>query len=143
MSHAKGPIRGKDAEMSQGAKTILAVDDESIVLSLLRRSLEKAGYQVMVAADGVAALELFQEHHADIAGIILDLSMPKMSGEETFDAIREIEAEVPIILSSGFAEDEAIERFRERGVAGFIQKPFRPLELIGKAEEVFGPALES
>lgn len=120
-----------------GISTIMVIDDEDIVLSLLQRSFEKAGYSVITAREGSEAIRLYQKQYSEIAGIVLDLSMPDMSGQATYDALKEISPEVRIVLSSGFSREEAISRFGERDVAGFIQKPFRPVEIIEKIRSVF------
>jgi len=118
-------------------ETILVIDDEEIVLSLLQRSFERMGYRVIAASNGAEAVEAFREHAGEIAGVVLDLTMPKMSGEQVFDALREIDPMVRVILTSGFSEQESISRFGDRSVVGFIQKPFRPLKIIEKAKSLF------
>ena len=121
----------------RGVATILVVDDEDIVLSILSRSFEKVGYRVLTAKDGETAVDVFREHHEEIAGVILDLSMPGMGGEQTFEALREIRSDVLVLLSSGFTESEALERCQERGAVGFLQKPFRPVEVIARVKSAF------
>ena len=109
---------------------VLIVDDEPGVRRVARRVAERAGFEVIEAADGQAAVEIFKEHHHEIAVVLLDMSMPAMSGEETFRAMREITPDVRVILSSGYNEQDATSYFVGRGLAGFLQKPYRPSDLF-------------
>jgi PAS domain S-box-containing protein len=108
----------------RGHGTVLLVDDEERVRSVSRRMLEAIGFHVLTAADGEMALELFRTHADAVTCVILDLTMPHMGGEEAFDELRRIRADVPIILSSGYNEQEVTQRFVGGGLAGFIQKPY-------------------
>lgn len=123
-------------------KAILLVDDEVMVRNLSRKVLEKSGYRVFEAADGMEAIRLFGDHHADISLVILDLAMPLMDGEETFNELRVIEPSVPVILSSGYAEQKARERFAENDLCGFIQKPFHASELLREVEAATNRGLD-
>jgi DNA-binding NarL/FixJ family response regulator len=67
-----------------------------------------------------------------LAGVLLDLTMSKMSGEETFRALRGISPDIRVLVSSGYSEDAAAEQFSQLGLAGFIQKPYRHDTLIAK-----------
>jgi CheY-like chemotaxis protein len=91
--------------------------------------LEHFGFRVLSAVNGRHGVEVFQEHEAEVAVVLLDMTMPEMNGEETFREIRRIRADVPVILSSGYNEIEATRRFTSKGLAGFLQKPFTPKEL--------------
>ena len=87
--------------------------------------LERAGFSVLTAADGEEALELYRQRQKDIACVLLDLTMPKMDGEETFHALRRICPQVRVVLSSGYSEETATGQFAAAGLAGFIQKPYQ------------------
>ena len=104
---------------------MLVVDDEEIVRSLAKRMVEVAGFSVLTANDGEEAVRLYREHQNEIACVLLDLTMPKMDGEEAFRAIRQISPGVRVILSSGYSEESATGRFSGLGLAGFIQKPYQ------------------
>lgn len=119
-------------------ETVLIVDDEKVVIDLLQRCFEHMGHEALIALSGTEAIEIFREHKEQIAGVVLDLSMPGMSGEEAFDSLVEIDPEIRIILTSGFSEGDSLACFGDRSLAGFIHKPFRPLELVIKARELFG-----
>lgn len=109
--------------------TVLLVDDEETVRTVGRHMLEYLGYPVLIANDGVEAVAVFRARAAEIACVILDLTMPNMDGKEAFGELRRLRPDLPIILSSGYNEMEVTERFAGKGVAGFIQKPYRSSEL--------------
>ena len=114
---------GEPVAAAQVGGTVLLVDDEEIVRAVAADALTYLGYKVLVAIDGVDALEVFRAHGDQIDCVILDLKMPRMDGEETFVALREL-SEVPVMLSSGYAEEDSARRFSGKGLAGFIQKPY-------------------
>jgi two-component system cell cycle sensor histidine kinase/response regulator CckA len=116
--------------------TVLIVDDEDLVRRMARSALEQLGYSVVDAGDGAQALDAFRAHRADIDLVILDLTMPTMSGQETLGAIRTINPHVPIILSSGFTETEATRHFEGKGLAGFLQKPYTISQLSERVRSV-------
>ncbi len=116
--------------------TILLVDDEETVRSVVQRTLERHGFDVIAAKDGREALELFKKHRNEIRTVLLDMTMPEMSGAETFRELRKIQDDVCVILSSGYNEDDAMERFGETGLAGFIHKPFHENALLSRLREV-------
>jgi signal transduction histidine kinase/CheY-like chemotaxis protein len=117
-------IEQPSAASVRGTGTILLVDDETAVRTTAKAMLERLGYRVILAEDGRQAIEAFQAHQADIAGVLLDLTMPSMDGKETFRALRRIDARARVILSSGYGEHDVAERFAGLGLAGFIQKPY-------------------
>ncbi len=125
-----------DAKAWKGEGTILLVDDEETVLAVGKRLLEAANFSVVTASDGHEALELFHEHMDEIKCVLLDMTMPRMDGEETYRELRRIRDDVPVILSSGYNEQEVTSRFVGKGLAGFIQKPYRLVELKAKIREV-------
>ena len=105
-----------------------------------RRMLEAFGFSVIDAEDGQAGAAAFAENADRIVLTLVDMTMPKMNGEETFRAIRRIRAEAPVILTSGYNEIEATRRFVSRGLAGFLEKPFTPADLANKLSAVLGPS---
>ena len=118
-----------------GSGLVLVVDDELIVRTTARLTLERFGYEVMVAVNGQEAIEIFRQRTADIRAVLLDLTMPVMSGEETLRHLKVIDPEVCVVLSSGFNEVEAIQRFTGKGLAGFIQKPYTAVALAAKVKQ--------
>ena len=109
---------------------ILVIDDEDVVRDMVAEVLGYEGYDVLQAADGNAGVEVFRRHAPGIDAVLLDLSMPGLSGEETFARLLEIRDDVPVILSSGYDNAEAVRRFPGRSPVGFIQKPYRPGDLV-------------
>jgi CheY-like chemotaxis protein len=117
-------------------KRVLVVDDEENVRRTARAMLEASGLEVVTAADGAEAVESFRTSATRFDAVLLDLTMPRMSGEKTFHELRRIDPGVPVLLMSGFDEQEAVARLEGRGLAGFIQKPYRLQALLGKLREV-------
>jgi len=109
---------------------VLVVDDEEAVREVIVSVLEAAGIPWIVCAEGDTAVRLFKERSEQISLVLLDLSMPGLSSEATFEELRRIRPGVPVLLSSGYAEAEATSSFVGRGLAGFIQKPYRPEALV-------------
>ena len=107
-----------------GEGTVLVVDDEDEMRSVVVLALGRAGFQTLEARDGREALDLFQQHRDQIRLIIMDLTMPTMDGEEACRELKRTGASVPVVLCSGFHETEALRRFDGLGLAGFLQKPF-------------------
>jgi CheY-like chemotaxis protein len=85
---------------------------------------------VLLAENGQAGVEIFRQNASRVALILLDLTMPVMGGEEASRYLRAIRHDVPILISSGYNETEVARRFTGRGIAGFVQKPFNPANLI-------------
>lgn len=121
------PGPGSEAKLTHSThgETILLVDDEADVRHIGRKLLSKLGYEVLEAADGIEALELARTQGERIRLVLLDLTMPKLSGKETFSRLREIWPELPVLICSGFLVDLS-EFTRECGSCpdGFVQKPY-------------------
>jgi DNA-binding NtrC family response regulator len=115
--------------------TVLVIDDEEMVRGVAKSMLESYGYSVLVADDGRSAVELFKEVGHQISVVVLDLTMPSMSGEETFRQLRTIRSNVRVILSSGYDEVEAVKRFTGKSLTGFIQKPYTAGQLAQKVRD--------
>ncbi|MEW6502117.1 MAG: hybrid sensor histidine kinase/response regulator [Thermodesulfobacteriota bacterium] len=105
-------------------KTLLLVDDEETVRAVGRQMLERMGFSVIPAKDGREAVAIYRAQHENIDCVVMDLTMPHMDGEEAFREMRRINAEVQVVLSSGYHEEEVTQRFTGKGLAGFIQKPY-------------------
>ncbi len=115
---------------------VLVVDDERAVRDIHSRMLKSGGYDVVAASDGREAIASFAKHADCIDAILLDLSMPDLDGEEVFAQLRKIREDVPVILISGFAEQDILDRFQGAGLAGVLHKPVQVsvlLENIGAA----------
>jgi len=121
-----------------GSGTVLLVDDEATVRDVGSRMLEEAGLTVVTAADGLEALEVFEERADEIGCVVLDLTMPRMSGEETLRELQRIRTDVRVVLSSGYSEQEVIGRFEGRGIVGFVQKPYLVSRLVSQVGRAMG-----
>ncbi|MBI2422984.1 MAG: PAS domain S-box protein [Candidatus Hydrogenedentes bacterium] len=126
------------AAVAPGA-CILLVDDEESIRNLGATLLQHMGMNVLLAADGIEALGIFKKHRRQIDAIILDLTMPKMDGVETLRALREIDGAVPVLLSSGYNEEETNALFEGASVTGFLQKPYTCGELSAHLRKVLEP----
>jgi len=110
----------------QGQGTVLVVDDEETIRVTASMMLENFGFTVLTAQDGEMGVQMFREHQDEISAVLLDMTMPKMNGEECFRELRAVDPHVVVILSSGYNQQDATNRFAGKGLAGFIQKPYLP-----------------
>lgn len=122
--------------LRRGTGTILVVDDEETVREFTARLLRGMGYAVLTAGGGRAAVNLVDERRAEISLVMLDMTMPEMSGAATFDAIREIAPAMKVLLASGYAVDGQAQALLDRGCSGFIQKPFDAAGLSEKLQTI-------
>jgi PAS domain S-box-containing protein len=137
------PVAGGTAEAEQVAaesppgtgETILVVDDEEPLCNLLRDVLTRRGYRVLVATDGEEALRLYREHGGRIDLVVLDMTMPGLSGMDTFEALRSADPHARILLTSGYTQEQAAREAVARGAKGFLQKPFLISELLARVRE--------
>jgi PAS domain S-box-containing protein len=120
----------------KGEETVILVDDEDMILEVGEQLLQKIGYRVLKAKGGVEALSLYASDPHAISLVILDMIMPEMGGEETFDRLRQINPNVKVLLSSGYSIDGQARSILDRGCNGFIQKPFGITELSKKIREI-------
>jgi DNA-binding NtrC family response regulator len=114
---------------------ILLADDEETIRNLGRRMLQRAGFEVILAADGREAIDKFVSDKDSISLVILDLTMPHADGETCYREMRQLKPGVRVILSSGYNEQDIVNRFAGKGLAGFIQKPYTTEELLDKIRE--------
>jgi len=119
-----------EVEIKHGSGVILIVDDEHAVRRVAKRVAERAGFAVLEASNGQEAVDIFRERHQGIVLVLLDMSMPVMSGEEAFRILKTIAPSVPVVLSSGYNDQDATTYFVGKGLAGFLQKPYRPADLL-------------
>ena len=129
------PPAAPPAGPQSGTGTVLIVDDERPVREVARRILEHAGFAARTAAAAVEGIEHFRAHADEIDAVLLDMTMPELSGEEVFRELRRIRPGVRVVLTSGYTEQDALCRFNETGLAGFISKPFDADTLIAKMQD--------
>jgi len=122
--------------MQKGSGAILLVDDEMTVRRVAEKILRGAGYEVVTAGEGAEAVDTFRGGPSRFDVVLLDLTMPHMDGEAVFRALKEIRPDVCVLLMSGFNEEDMLDRFAGRGVAGFLPKPFNAEMLLAKLRDV-------
>ena len=105
------------------------VDDEANVRKTLTRFLIRADFKVVEARNGRQAIEVYQAEHDNIDCILLDLSMPDLDGEETYRELQKIRPDVRVVLNSGYAEQDLLNRFGDAPLAGILKKP-TPKEVL-------------
>jgi two-component system, cell cycle sensor histidine kinase and response regulator CckA len=110
--------------MQKGSETILLVDDEEEIINVGKNFLQKLGYKPVIARNGLEAIEIFRLYKDEIALVVLDLVMPKMSGKQVFSEIKKIEKDAKVLISTGYTVDDKMEELLNEGCHGFIQKPF-------------------
>ncbi|PIE24487.1 MAG: hypothetical protein CSA62_04200 [Planctomycetota bacterium] len=133
-------VRGAESKLEQNAEPaskpmVLVVDDEAALRSMIEQTLDRVGYEYLSAVDGEEAVELARKHHDEIACVLLDLVMPRLSGYECFVALREILPRTPILLMSGYAEREVERRFSGLSYARILSKPFFGEEMVSAVSE--------
>ncbi len=125
-AHARTPLPTPFPGAAPSA-TVLLVDDEQMIRDLGAAVLTRAGYRVLTAFDGQDAVEVFARSHADIALVILDVTMPRMSGSDASRHMTRIDPDVRILFSTGYSADDLTELDGSRGL---LSKPYRPQELV-------------
>ena len=125
-----------EAGTGDEAATVLLVDDDPAIVASVRALLENAGYQILTARNGEEALETFTAHREDIGLVILDLVMPRMSGEECLDKLLEIDPEVKVLGISGYYIDDNAYQKIEPKVKMFMPKPIEPAILLTLVERI-------
>ncbi len=128
--------RGSTAPMATATPrgSVLVVDDEPTVRNFAAAALASAGFMVATAADGEDALAQLKRDPLHFDAVLLDLTMPKMDGEDTLMALRMLSPNLPVVLTSGHSEQTVAQRFVGRGVAHFLAKPFVSESLVNVIE---------
>jgi len=118
------PEMGVQASAFEGGGTILLVDDDELLLTATGAMIEMLGFSLLTAKDGVEALEIFEQHRADIRCVITDLAMPRKDGWATLAALRELDTDLPVILASGYDEARVLSGDHPDHPQAFLGKPF-------------------
>ncbi|HUE30649.1 MAG TPA: PAS domain S-box protein [Verrucomicrobiae bacterium] len=122
---ASAPDPGKSRE----ERTVLLVDDEDDVRAVTAHMLERLGCSVLQAGDGREGVDVFRAHARTIDAVIVDLTLPRLSGDRVFREIRTIRPDACVILMSGYSDEKATDGLAEAGLAGFLRKPFSVADL--------------
>jgi PAS domain S-box-containing protein len=126
------------SSIPRGEGLILVVDDEEVMRHTAGTILGKCGYRVITAMDGEEGIKVFREHHREIRAVLLDLVMPRKSGEQAYLEMKKIDPGLKVILTSGFRKDERVDLALSCGINGFIQKPYSLERLAHAMYELIG-----
>lgn len=121
----------KNSDSKPAKQSILVVDDERMALALMERILSEAGFHVVTAQSGFECVDVLRRHPHGFDAVLLDLSLPFMDGEETFARLRQIRSDIPVVLCTGFIQQETLHRLMSAGLTGFLRKPIAPDEIVG------------
>jgi DNA-binding NtrC family response regulator len=126
----------QEVVLRRGTETILVVDDEEMIKDLARDILARYGYTVLTAGGGEEAVEVFRQHHKEIALVVLDIMLPDVDGHEVFRRIREIDPVAQVIIASGYNQERDANDLLKEGAVRFVQKPYRIASLVGMVGDV-------
>jgi CheY-like chemotaxis protein len=128
-SLAEKTTRQEDA-VAGGHETVLIVEDEEMLRELLSSLLAAKGYTVLVAGDGQEAVHLYKQHWKEIAAVITDMGLPRLSGADAFVQMRRINPSARVVMASGYVEPQVKSGLLAEGARGFVQKPYVPAEVL-------------
>jgi two-component system, cell cycle sensor histidine kinase and response regulator CckA len=126
------------AETGSGNNRVLVIDDEETVRSVAKTILERVGFRVVTAASGADGIAAFREADGRFCVVLLDMKLPVVSSHQVYEELVHIRPDVRVVLSSGYLNDEAIAPFDNKGIAGYLQKPYRFEELIACVRQASG-----
>jgi CheY-like chemotaxis protein len=137
-SRAATPNGRRGGSTWHGRGTVLVVDDEDQVRHVADALVGSLGFDVILAENGRDALKKLSQHPGKIRLVLLDLTMPRLDGEQTLAELHRIAPTLPVVLMSGYGERELSERFVGKGLAGFLQKPFTREDVCRRLREALG-----
>ena len=108
----------------------MIADDEQAIRDVTTALLERLGFRVITAADGIEMVDLFVENAEDISILLMDLNMPRLNGLEAALRIRHINPQVPLLFMSGYPREQVMDRFERQPHTDFVEKPFQMSELV-------------
>jgi signal transduction histidine kinase/CheY-like chemotaxis protein len=129
-----GPERG-------GSECVLLAEDEEIIREMAQLELEAKGYRVLTAADGAAAVARYRENADKIDLVVIDMAMPRLSGPEVFEALKKINPNVRVVVSSGYSQEQEGQRMLQHGCLGFLQKPYNGGQLCRTVRSILDSGL--
>src|SRR5262249_55166491 len=133
----------KIASITAHGHVVLFVEDEVRQLELMRRSLESAGYRVLVATDGIEAVEIFLRHKDEISVVVLDLGLPKLNGWEALQRMRKADPTLKPILASGYISYDMESAMAQGELSALLMKPYQPEEILEQVSLAIGKAAGS
>ncbi len=117
-------------------RMVLLVDDEKMVLEVGKAILQRLGHEVITAVSGEDALDQFVRHRKSIGCVVLDLTMPGMDGQKTFQQLRQLNPELPVIIASGLSADQVTSQFGNMPPTSVIQKPYQVAALSAEIQRI-------
>lgn len=127
----------KKETLPGGNETILIVDDQETIWDFLIEALQNLGYSVLLAENGMDAVEIYKSNPNEIDLVLLDMVMPKLGGHKTFFQIKAIDPDAKILLSSGYVSEEEVNDLLSQGAKGFLPKPHRIKTLAEEMRRIF------
>ncbi len=129
-----------DTSVKGGSETILVVEDEIMMLTIVSEILRVNGYQVIQARDGIEGFEIYKNNYDSIGAVILDMGLPRMSGKEMFKKMKEVNPSVRVVIATGFNDSNLKNILIQEGAQAYIQKPYKPGDILSVLRKVFDPA---
>lgn len=126
-------------ETWRGCGTALIADDEPAILGITSALLERLGFRILTASNGLETVDLYTQNAEDITLLLMDINMPKLNGLEATSRIRHINPQVPVLFMSGYPRSQIMERFGRQPHTEFIKKPFEGGELTAAIQKVMAP----
>ncbi len=127
-----GNSLGDRSPAPEGGGLVLIVDDEEIVLNLMKEVLRRNGFDVITATNGLEGMAEYRRYKSCLVAVILDYSMPGLDGREVLVHIRKDNRTLPIILVSALDSKMSVTKAQEMGFSSFLQKPFQPRDLLSE-----------
>jgi two-component system cell cycle sensor histidine kinase/response regulator CckA len=119
-------------QISGGNETLLFVEDETLLVDMVQVLLESNGYTVFTAKDGEEAVQIYTQHAQEIALVISDMGLPKLTGMAEFERMKEINPRIKMIFASGYIEPDMKAALENAGAKGFLQKPYVIEDMLSK-----------
>jgi PAS domain S-box-containing protein len=140
-AESKADEAGADSAQSsdgkwRGSGLVLVADDEVAIREIAAALLERFGFRVLTAADGLEIVDLYAEHADEVALLLMDLNMPRLNGIEAALRIRHINPKVPVLFMSGYPRERVMDRFEQQPFTDFIKKPFQASDLVATVRRV-------
>ena len=124
--------------MADAAQMILVVEDELPMLNLLKKILEDAGFRVLMAKDGIEAIDVYSRNQSDVDLVLCDMALPKLGGWTVYLALKERNPQVKMILTSGYLDPKVKSDMVKGGVRDFIPKPYIPETIVKSVRQALG-----
>jgi len=124
--------------MADAGQMILVVEDELPMLNLLKKILEDAGFRVLLAKDGIEAIDVYSRNQSDVDLVLCDMALPKLGGWTVYLALKERNPQVRMILTSGYLDPKVKSDMVKGGVRDFIPKPYVPETIVKSVRQALG-----